>query len=175
MEEQMNEPVSLQPWSIDDFPVLERSNTPEMTSFLGGPESAEKLVSRHAKFLRPWEAGEARMFTVRIGPDDEAVGSVGYWQTRWADSDVYETGWSIATAHQGRGIATSAVRACLRYAAAHGDRRVVVAYPRIDNLASNALCRSAGFTYRGEEAIEYPPGTPIRANVWSFDLAELRS
>lgn len=44
--------TSLQHWTDDDFPVSERSNTPQMTTFLGGPESREQVVKRHAKFLR---------------------------------------------------------------------------------------------------------------------------
>jgi hypothetical protein len=35
--------VSLRPWTEDDFQVLERSNTAEMTAFLGGPETPEQL------------------------------------------------------------------------------------------------------------------------------------
>lgn len=49
-----------------------------MTSFLGGPESREQLVKRHAKFLRLWDEGEARMFTIRADSEEEPVGSVGF-------------------------------------------------------------------------------------------------
>ncbi len=62
----MESEVSLRPWTVDDLAVLERGNTPEMTRFLGGPESREKLLARHAKFLRLGELGEARMFTIRV-------------------------------------------------------------------------------------------------------------
>jgi RimJ/RimL family protein N-acetyltransferase len=166
--------VTLERWTIHDLPVLERSNTPEMTAYLGGPESPEQLASRQARFLRLWEDGEARMFTVRVPAETVPVGSVGYWNKRWHDDDVYETGWSIATPYQGRGIATEALTACLDHAATNGNRRYVLAFPRIDNLASNALCRSTGFQHRGEEDFEYPAGNPIRVNVWSFDLDILR-
>src|SRR5690606_38613372 len=43
--------VGLEPWGPRDLPVLERSNAPAMTLYLGGPESAEKLATRHAKYL----------------------------------------------------------------------------------------------------------------------------
>ena len=68
----------MQPWTVDDLPVLERSDTNRMTSFLGGPESREQLVKRHAKFLRLWDEGEARMFTIRADSEEEPVGSVGF-------------------------------------------------------------------------------------------------
>ncbi|GAA3861043.1 GNAT family N-acetyltransferase [Leifsonia kafniensis] len=170
----MNDHVSLHPWTADDLPVLERSNTPQMTTFLGGPESEEQLVKRQAKFLRLWKEGEARMFTIRADSEEEAVGSVGYWKTQWAKADVYEAGWSIATRYQGRGFASRALRDCLQHAAILGDRQYVVAFPRVDNAASNSLCKSVGFVFREEEDFEYPKGNPIRVNAWSFDLAALR-
>ncbi|MHA6695921.1 GNAT family N-acetyltransferase [Homoserinimonas sp. A520] len=167
--------ISLHPWSADDLPVLERSNTPEMTVYIGGPESPEKLTERQARFMRLWESGEARMFTVSAADAAERVGSVGYWTTTWHGEPVYETGWSIATAHQGRGIATHALRKCLEYAAENGDRDSMLAFPRIDNGASNALCRKLGFAFTGEEDFEYPKGNPIRVNAWLFDLSLLRT
>lgn len=170
----MTELITLRPWARDDLAVLERSNTPEMTRFLGGPESAEALANRNARFLGLWESGEARMFAIESSTESQPVGSVGYWQKRWHDFDVYETGWSVASAYQGRGIASRALESCLAHAAEHGDRDLVVAFPRVDNAASNALCRAAGFEFRGEEDFEYPKGTPIRSNVWVFDLTTLR-
>jgi len=150
--------------------VLQRSNTAEMTMFLGGPESDEQVEKRHAKFLRLWQTGEARMFTVNVADADEPVGSVGYWKTTHHGDDIYEAGWSIATGFQGRGIAAAALAACLRDAAAHGDGRALFAFPRTDNAASNALCRRAGMTWTGEEDFEYPAGNPIRVNAWMTDL-----
>ncbi|SFN59784.1 GNAT family N-acetyltransferase [Mycetocola miduiensis] len=166
--------VRIVPWSADDQPVLERSNTPEMTVYLGGPESPEKIVERQSRFLRLWQSGEARMFTIRVDGIPDAVGSVGYWTTTWHDAPVYESGWSIATAHQGRGFASKGLAACLEDAADHGDRDTLVAFPRIDNGASNALCRSVGFEFAGVEDFEYPAGNPIKVHAWRFDLARLR-
>ena len=167
--------VWIEPWGADDQPVLERSNTPEMTQFLGGPETPGQIVARQAKFLRLWESGEARMFTIHAEGIAEAVGSVGYWTTSWHDVHVYESGWSVATAYQGHGFASQGLSACLDHAADHGDRDVVVAFPRVDNTASNALCLALGFDLSGVEDFEYPPGTPIRVNAWRYDLVALRS
>jgi RimJ/RimL family protein N-acetyltransferase len=169
----MHETVTLRRWGEGDLAILERSNTPEMTRFLGGPESEEALANRQARFLRLWREGEARMFAVESAGEAEAVGSIGYWKKSWQGDDVYETGWSIATPYQGRGLATLALRACVADAAQQGDRRWLLAFPRTDNAASNALCRAAGFTLRGEEDFEYPKGTAIRSNVWAYDLGSL--
>ena len=68
----------MQPWTVDDLPVLERNNTNRVTSFLGSPQSREQLVKRHAKSLRLWAEGEARMFTILADSEEEPVGSVGF-------------------------------------------------------------------------------------------------
>lgn len=44
------------------------------------------------------------------------------------------------------------------------------AFPSPDNLASNAICRKAGFTLRSEVEFEFPPGHIVRSNDWRFDL-----
>lgn len=169
--------VHLEHWSAEDQPVLERSNTPEMTRYLGGPETPQQIVNRHAKFLRYWETGEASMFRVVLAGEADPVGSIGYWKTEWRGLPVYETGWSIHTAHQGKGIAGRALIACLEHAATFGDadRHEVLAFPRIDNDASNALCLRAGFELVGEQDFEYPKGHPIRVNAWRYDLDARRA
>ncbi|MGI8711878.1 MAG: hypothetical protein ACR2NR_01595 [Solirubrobacteraceae bacterium] len=46
-----------------------------------------------------------------------------------------------------------------------GDRRFVHAFPSVENAASNAVCRSAGFALLGPIEAEYPPGTTRRATI----------
>jgi RimJ/RimL family protein N-acetyltransferase len=165
--------VTLFPYAGDDFPLLVEQNAPDMMTYLGGPETDEALERRHEKYQRLMREGEARMF--RIASETKpAVGIIGWWLSEWHDQPVQEAGWSILTRHQGQGYATEALRLLLRDAAAHGDRALLVANPRVDNAASNAICQRVGMSFRGEEDDEYPPGQPIRTNVWTFDLAGLR-
>ena len=166
--------VALVPWSDTDLPVLERSNTDEMKRFLGGPESSEKLAVRHARYLRGWQTDDAFMFKITTPDAPQGVGALGYWPTKWQDHAVYEAGWSVETAHQGRGIASAAVRACLEHAARHGVLPVLYAFPRTDNVGSNLLCERLGFSLEGEHGREYPKGNPIRVNAWSYQLREVR-
>ena len=114
------------------------------------------------------------MFRIRSSTAVEPVGSVGYWKKRWRDHDVYETGWSVHTVHQGHGIAARALADCLQYAADNGDWQQMFAFPRPQNAASNSLCRHAGFTLAGEADFEYPKGHPTRVNEWMFELSTLR-
>jgi RimJ/RimL family protein N-acetyltransferase len=46
----------------------------------------------------------------------------------------------------------------------------VLAYPRSDHPASNAVAEKAGFTLVGQSDYEYPPGNPIHCNDWRFDV-----
>jgi RimJ/RimL family protein N-acetyltransferase len=47
------------------------------------------------------------------------------------------------------------------------------AFPSVENVASNALCRKLGFTLLGDAEFEYPAGSGIsmRCNDWRLDLA----
>lgn len=170
MSEPAIPPVTLLPWPPGDLEQLRRMNAPEMMTHLGGPESEQKLVARNQKYLRLWAEGTARQFRIAIDGEPKTVGSVGYWLTEWQDEPVFETGWAIETAFQRRGIARRALALVLDDAAAQQGPRRVMACPRVDNAASNALCRSLGFTLIGEADLEYPPGVPMRANEWVIDL-----
>ncbi|WP_328311208.1 GNAT family N-acetyltransferase [Streptomyces sp. NBC_00442] len=166
--------IGLVAWSAGDLGLLRRSNAPEMTEHLGGPESEEKVLSRHARYTamsaRP--ATEGRMFKVVLADTGEAVGSVGYWPHMSQGAEAYETGYGILPEFRGRGLAVAALRAVVAEARAAGGPRTLHAYPSVDHAASNATCRGAGFVCAGEVAFEYPPGTPIRSHDWWTELGD---
>ena len=159
--------VRLEPWGKDDLPLLERLlGDPKMTEHLGGPESAEKLAERQARY----EQEGSGMFKIVDEASGEAVGSVGYWERPWRDEDVYETGWSVLPEFQGRGIAAAATSQVIALARSERRLRYLHAFPSVDNAASNAICRKLGFTLLGAEEFEYPKGSFMRCNDWRLDL-----
>ncbi|WP_439591325.1 GNAT family N-acetyltransferase [Microbacterium sp.] len=162
--------IALRRWSEEDLPVLERANTPEMTAYLGGPETDEQVRERHARYLRLWDSGEARMY--RVDVDGLPVGGIGYWQTSHDGVDAFETGWQIEPAWQGRGVAREALRQLIRLVAADGSRSLLVAYPGVDNPGSNALCRGAGFTQVGSGTMPWRGGE-LTFNSWVLDMSPL--
>ena len=162
--------IELRPWREGDLAVLERANTPEMTAHLGGPETDEQVRERHARYLRLNAAGEARM--MRIDVDGIPAGAIGYWQTDYEGLPAFETGWSVEPGWQGRGVAREALRQMTRLVAADGGRSLLVAYPGIDNPASNALCRSTGFEPRGSGTIPWRGGE-LTYNTWVLDVSPL--
>lgn len=162
--------VTLAAWGPDDRALLERANTPEMTAHLGGPESPEQLDERQERYLRLMDAGEAAMYRIEL--DGTPVGGIGYWQVEHEGAPAWETGWNVFPEWQGRGLARKALRLIVREVAERHDRDLLVAYPGVDNAASNAVCRGAGFEHRGS-GTEPWRGSELHFNVWVLDMSPL--
>ena len=161
--------IELHPWSDGDLPLLEKLlGDPAMMEHLGGPETKEQIRQRHQRYLQLHETD--RMFKIVIASTSESVGSIGYWEKKWRDQLVYETGWSILPSFQGRGIATNAGELVIAHARMENRYRFLHAFPSIENPASNAICRKLGFTFLEACDFEYPPGHTLRCNDWRYDL-----
>jgi RimJ/RimL family protein N-acetyltransferase len=156
--------LRLERWTEDDLPLVQALfGDPEMMEHLGGPESPEKLVERHKRYM-----GIPTAFKLTL--DGTGVGWIGYWQHEWEGEEIYETGWSVLPAYQGRGIASAGTRLALDAARASDGPRVVHAFPVPDNAASNAVCRKLGFTFVREVSFEFPKGHWAAANDWKLNL-----
>ncbi|MBP8048327.1 MAG: GNAT family N-acetyltransferase [Anaerolineales bacterium] len=163
--------IELRLWSEADLPLLEQlMGDPVMTEHLGGPETPEKILRRHKRYCQSSRTGKDLMFAIIFGPEDTAVGSIGYWEKEWNGQHVWETGWSILPQFQGHGIATRATALIINRARSEATRQFIHAFPSIENPASNAICRKAGFTFLEEVTFEYPPGSFMRCNDWQLDL-----
>lgn len=162
----MTPDVRLRPWSASDLDLLHAFNAPEMTAHLGGPETDEKVLDRHRRYLalRP-PAGA--LYVVEVA--GERAGSIGWWERVWREEPVYETGWVVLPAFQGQGVASAAARAVLGEVSAYGTHPAVHAFPSVDHPASNAVCRKAGFVLLGECDFGYPPGSAMRCHDWVAD------
>ncbi|MGH3715046.1 MAG: GNAT family N-acetyltransferase [Micromonosporaceae bacterium] len=163
--------VRIEPWGEDDLDLLRGANAPEMTVHLGGPETDEKLRDRHQRCLAMNHTDGGQMYRIVLAtPDAPKVGGIGYWEKEWRNQTVYETGWNVLPAYQGRGIAVAATRALIEEVRRDGRHRYLHAFPNVSNAPSNAICRKAGFELLGECDFEYPVGNPIRCNDWRIDL-----
>ncbi len=163
--------IRIEPWGPDDLPLLRKTmGDPAMTEHLGGPEGEEQLVARHAKYQRLASDRTGRMFKIVSDETGEAVGSVGYWERDWQGDQVYESGWLVIPEFQGRGIARAATALVIDAARAERKHRFLHAFPSIQNLPSNTICRRLGFELRDECEFEFPPGNLMRCNDWRYDL-----
>ena len=158
--------VHLEPWGAEDLHLLERLlGDPAMMEHLGGPESPEKIAERHGRYQRMGAAGTGRMFKIVDERSGEGVGSVGYWPRTWRGEEVYETGWSMLPAFQGRGIAAAGTAQAIAIAKSEQTRRYLHAFPSVANAPSNAICRKLGFTLVEASEFEYPPGHSCVATI----------
>ncbi|WP_103104692.1 GNAT family N-acetyltransferase [Brevibacillus reuszeri] len=175
MSEQIKAPlVKIQPWSETDLPLLQLLNAPEMTEHLGGPETEEQIVARHRRYVDTSGKETGCMFSVILLPEAISVGSVGYWDRIWQGETVYEIGWSILPAFQGKGIASVAVTEIITRCRAEQKHKSIHAFPSVNNPASNAICLKLSFTLVNECDFEYPPGSIMRCNDWRLELAPER-
>lgn len=163
--------IRLERWGNDDLPLLEKlMGDPEMTKYLGGPESPEKLAERQNRYAS-LDPAAGRMFKIIDEESGEPAGSVGYWVKSWRDDEVYEIGWSVLPAFQGRGIAGNGTALAIDSARSERRHRYLHAFPSVENAPSNAICRKLGFSLV-DEAIEfeYPKGSLLVCNDWRLDL-----
>jgi RimJ/RimL family protein N-acetyltransferase len=159
--------VLIEPWGKDDLPLLEAClGDPVMMEHLGGPETREKIAERQARYEQP----DSRQFRIVVEASGDGVGWVGYWEREGHGVDIYEIGWAVLPACQGRGIAGSATLEAIAIARSERKRRFLHAYPSVENAPSNAICQKLGFTLLGPCEFEYPKGSLMQCNDWRFDL-----
>jgi RimJ/RimL family protein N-acetyltransferase len=142
---------------------------PAMMTELGGPlprDGIEEIVSRHARLTRPGEA----LICMIVPDDDPAVvaGTVALFVREHEGKPLAELGWAVLPPFQGRGIAKAAVRMLLDRARDQRRWGLVHAFPGVTNPASNAVCRSTGFTLVGPLDVWFA-GRLCRANHWQID------
>jgi RimJ/RimL family protein N-acetyltransferase len=162
--------VRIEPWDPGDLDLLQQlMGDPAMTEHLGGPETPEKIRERQGRY----EAPGSGMFKIVDIETGARAGSVGFWEREWRDGLVYEVGWMVVPAFQGRGLASAATAQVLARARDTDRHRFVHAFPSADNAPSNAICRKLGFTLLEACRFEYPAnsGKWMLCNDWRLDLS----
>jgi RimJ/RimL family protein N-acetyltransferase len=161
--------VHIERWGDDDLGLLTALNgDPEQMAHVGGAESLEKIADRQAKYVR-----DPHQFRIVDAASGAGAGWVGFWSREWHGAPVYEIGWSVLPAFQGRGFATRATTLAIATARAVADRAetAVHAYPGTTNGPSNAVCRRLGFTLvEPGLTFEFPPGHELIVNDWRLEL-----
>lgn len=164
--------VGIRPYSAEDLHLLERLlGDPVAMDHLGGPETLEAIGARHERYLAS-DPERGGIFTIVLGPEATPVGWVAYWELEWQGETVWECGWHVLVGYQGRGIASAGTALMLEWARRRGKHGRIHAFPAVENTASNALCRSLGFTLLGEVDVEYPKGHMMHSNNWCLDLGQ---
>jgi RimJ/RimL family protein N-acetyltransferase len=164
--------MELQPYTEHDMALTEACECdPVMMQHLGGAWPKERTAETHRRRLGYIAQGT---WWFKIVPDaaaGAAAGTIGLWPTEWAGESGHEMGWMVLPAYQGRGVARAAGKLILERARADGRFRLIHAFPALSNAASNALCRTLGFTPLEECGIDYG-GRPLKCRHWRLDLHE---
>jgi RimJ/RimL family protein N-acetyltransferase len=159
--------VQLQTYTNGDLWLTEALETdPEVMRELGGPIEQERLPEIHRRRL-----GDPWWFTIVAEPGAPAVGTIGVWQTRHGDQDLHETGWMVLPAHQGRGIASEALRLLIERVKAEPRFSRIHAFPPVTNAPSNALCRKFGFVVAGRADFVYA-GRTLDCIHWYLETTD---
>jgi RimJ/RimL family protein N-acetyltransferase len=145
---------------------------PVMMAELGGPVPREGMAAKVARDVQQAAADSA--WIKMIIPDESApgvvAGSVALWSHEDSGTAMSEIGWMVLPEFQGRGIAKTAVRMLLTLAREQDRWGLVHAFPAITNAPSNAVCRSAGFRFAGEQDTTFA-GRVFRTNHWVINPA----
>jgi RimJ/RimL family protein N-acetyltransferase len=141
-----------------------------MMEHLGGPLPREGLAEKLRRDVASTEVDEA--WVLKIIPDEDAgaaAGTVSVWDKELDGETVTEIGWMVLPEFQGRGMGSEAVRATLSRIRSGRRWRVIHAFPPVANLASNAMCRTLGFSKTDERDFGFRDRT-LRCNHWVLDV-----
>lgn len=144
---------------------------PAMMAELGGPLPRDGMAAKLETDVRKTRADE--YWVSMIVPDEAEPETVAGSVTLWSHTDgeqagLSEIGWMVLPEFQGQGFATRAVRALLARARDDGRWGVIHAFPGTTNAASNALCRSVGFTFVEKRDVVFA-GRVLTTNHWQID------
>lgn len=123
---------------------------PEVVRFLGGtPFNREQSWARFMRQMGIWHHLGFGYWAIEDRATGAFAGECGFHDlqrglTPSLDGTM-ETGWGLATAFQGRGLAEEAVRACLAWAHDHGPRDRLTAIIDPDHARSRRLATRLGF------------------------------
>jgi RimJ/RimL family protein N-acetyltransferase len=135
-----------------------------MMTELGGPQPRGRIPEQLRRDVET--AREDSAWIKMIVPDGTA--QVAGTVTLYVRDGTSEIGWMVLPEFQGRGLASEAVRVVLGLARADGRWGPIHAFPRTTNAASNAICRSCGFSLVGEQEVTFA-GRVFATNHWQLD------
>lgn len=160
--------MTLEPYGPDDGWLIEAMETdPRVMARLGGPLTKEQAAAAHAR--RSTLPADHWYFKIVPEPGAQPIGTIGLWPSEWAGVKYLECGWMLLAEHHGRGHAKRALALMIERARTEFAGATLAAFPALDNPASNALCRGAGFVPHEEVALEYA-GRPLKCRRWTLRL-----
>ena len=155
------ERLILRGWRESDHAgVAEMGHDAEVTRFTGGTRSDADSWRMIAMLMGHWAMRGYGLMPIEEKATGSFVGYCGPWRPfGWPDGEI---GYSLAKAHHGKGYATEAARAALRFA--YEDLGWTTAISLIDagNGASQGVAKKLGATKERENV----PIWDFTADIW---------
>ncbi|MEV0616473.1 GNAT family N-acetyltransferase [Nonomuraea sp. NPDC050404] len=160
------ERLVLRRWREEDLEALAAiDGDPEVMRFIGdgSVRTAEQTAATLTAMEQRWEERGFGIFAVELRESGELAGWTGLTVPLFLPEvlPAVEIGWRLARTHWGRGIATEAATAALRYGFVKAGLDRVISICHVDNHASARVMTKLGM--RQERETKVPAtGQPVR-------------
>lgn len=143
--------LTFREWTADDFDLATLLwGDIEVSRYLGGPYTAEKIAERLERQLRFNREAGVQYWPLFLRDDGEFVGCCGL---RPPDNGVYEHGFHLRPAFWGQGLGYEAAGAVVAHAFGPLGARGLWAGHHPDNVVSKRLLLKLGFQYTHMERL----------------------
>lgn len=134
---------------------FEHMNTPAVMRHLGGPRSREAVAAGMVRNAESFARTGAGFWTIFLRESGELAGKCGLGTIAGEHAPPElggqpEIGWSLAEPFWGRGLATEAARAVLRYGFGTLGHVTIFSQTSTSNVASTRMMERLGFERHAE-------------------------
>ena len=138
-------------WAAEDLPLaISLWGDPEVTRFMGGPFSHEKIREKLAREIALMSAYNVQYWPIYLLASGKHVGCVGL-QPYKLDEKIYELGAHLLPAYWGQGFAVEAGKAIITFAFESLGASSLFAGHHPENHASCSVLKELGFQYTGKK------------------------
>jgi RimJ/RimL family protein N-acetyltransferase len=149
----------LRPWREADLePFAAMNADPEVMEFFSKTLSREESDALATRFRAMFDEHGYGLWAVEVPGLAPFIGFVGlhYEAFEAHFTPCVEVGWRLARGHWGKGYATEAARASLRYGFEQLGLGEIVAFTVPDNVRSRAVMERIGMTRREKDDFDHP-------------------
>ncbi|MCC3653131.1 GNAT family N-acetyltransferase [Streptomyces sp. S07_1.15] len=168
------ERLVLRRWRAEDLaPMAAVNSDPEVMRWIrdGSVRTGRQTAEAIAGWEREWDAEGYGLFAVELRETGELAGFTGLSVPRFLPEvlPAVEIGWRLGRSFWGRGLATEAARAALRFGRAHPGLPRIVSVVQTGNRASERIVHKLGMSLERETV---SPSCGRRVRVYVVPMAE---
>ena len=148
------ERLRLEPFALSHLSGLRAmDDDPEIMRYInaGQVKSADETLATIERVQQRWQRYGFSWWALREKSSDEIVGAACLQHLANQEHAPLEIGWRLLRSAQGKGYATEAARAIVRYASEQVGTDYLVAVADPENLPSHRVMQRLGMRYRGIE------------------------